>query len=245
MMRSACGSNDHPDSTVFAQIFRLISTYSLVKPPKGSNVEGSEMLETLLNVEEVLHSDENSAILKHKLDNIIENSLSFPSSVAHSDNDTDHTYSIMKTSPFVLAYICGYIARKANRFSQCKICLELMSGAPDENNSDNNILINVLTKGFLKYPSKELERLITALESAVLQVLSKNPVNQDTLAQILFELENTYLPQIGCDNHKEEYTSAIVRFFVISRMHFICNRKNIIDKDKKEKTRQLRKQSKL
>lgn len=53
MMRSACGSNDHPDSVLYIQMFRLISTYSLVKPPKGSNVSGGEMLETLMKLEDV------------------------------------------------------------------------------------------------------------------------------------------------------------------------------------------------
>lgn len=244
MMRSACGSNDHPDSKVFAQMFRLMSTYSLVKPPKGSNVEGSEMLETLLNVDEVLHSGENTATLQYKLDNILENSLSFSNNELNDNNDIDHTYHIMKTSPSVLAYLCGYIARKAKRFSKCQGCLDLVKGPPLEN-EEKNILINVLTHGFLTYPSKKLESLIATLESAVLYVLSTNPINQDTLSQILFKLENTFIPFIGCSEHKDKFTSAIVRFYLVSRMHFICKRKNIIDEEKKEKTRKLRKQAKL
>lgn len=245
MMRSACGSNDHPDSKIFAQMFRLLSTYSLVKPPRGSNVEGSEMLQTLLDMEEVFNSKEDTTtLLNHKLDYILENSLSFPSSEVNNDNPNDHIYNVMKTSPFILSYICGYIARKAYRFSKCKICLQLVNGTALESNADN-LLINMLTRGYLTYPSKELKRLIGALESVVLHVLSHNAINQDTLNQILCELENTSLPCIGCDEHKAEYTSAIIRFYLVSRMHFVCKRKNIIDEAKKEKTRKLRKLSKL
>lgn len=53
MMRSVCRSNDHPDSILYIQMFRLVSIYSLVKPPKGSNVSGGEMLETFMTLEDV------------------------------------------------------------------------------------------------------------------------------------------------------------------------------------------------
>lgn len=56
MMRSACGSNDHPDAILFIQMFRLLSAYSLVKPPRGSNIPDGTMLETLLNIEDISDS---------------------------------------------------------------------------------------------------------------------------------------------------------------------------------------------
>jgi len=52
MVRSACGSNDHPDPVLFIQVYRLLSFYSLVKPLKGSNVEGVEIFETLFNYDD-------------------------------------------------------------------------------------------------------------------------------------------------------------------------------------------------
>ncbi|XP_071642320.1 uncharacterized protein [Temnothorax longispinosus] len=39
MMRHCCGSNEHPDSQLFIQMYKLVSTYSLVKPPKGCRGE--------------------------------------------------------------------------------------------------------------------------------------------------------------------------------------------------------------
>lgn len=37
-MRHACGANDHTDPLTFLQLYRLLSTYSLGKPPKGLSV---------------------------------------------------------------------------------------------------------------------------------------------------------------------------------------------------------------
>ncbi|XP_018055762.1 PREDICTED: uncharacterized protein LOC108692123 [Atta colombica] len=47
MMHSYCGSNDHLDSTLFIQIYRLILIYSLAST-KGSNIFGEEILKVLL-----------------------------------------------------------------------------------------------------------------------------------------------------------------------------------------------------
>ena len=49
MIRHAYGSNNHPDPQTFLQLYRLLSTYSLIKPPKGSSIAGSEMLSALLS----------------------------------------------------------------------------------------------------------------------------------------------------------------------------------------------------
>lgn len=50
MMRNCCGSNYHPDSQLFIQMYRLISTYSLVKSPKGCNVSSTEIMNVFLNI---------------------------------------------------------------------------------------------------------------------------------------------------------------------------------------------------
>ena len=57
-MRHCCGSNDHPDSALFIQMFKLVSTYSLVKSPKGSNVSGGEILKLLIDIKNIKAVDE-------------------------------------------------------------------------------------------------------------------------------------------------------------------------------------------
>jgi len=47
-----CGSTTKPDPLMFIQVYRLLCFYSLVKPPKGSNVEGTEIFKSLLAEED-------------------------------------------------------------------------------------------------------------------------------------------------------------------------------------------------
>lgn len=59
LARGACGSNDHPDSILFGQMFLLLGTYSLIKPIRGSNIAGGEMLNTLLQVTDINYHNED------------------------------------------------------------------------------------------------------------------------------------------------------------------------------------------
>ncbi|XP_074095300.1 uncharacterized protein LOC141524981 isoform X1 [Cotesia typhae] len=54
IMRSVCRCNDHPDTILFGQVFRLLCSYSLVTPPKGSNVTAGELLQSLMQSKDSL-----------------------------------------------------------------------------------------------------------------------------------------------------------------------------------------------
>lgn len=143
MMRNACGSNDHPDPVLFAQIFWLMCSYSLVKPPKGSNVFSSELLKTLMATKESLSAARDpKKELFSKLDAVIEgkqfkeldNSTAMVTEQDHQYFETrsnssradlaSHDYDVVSTSEKVMAYIAGYIARKSQRMTRCLECLE-------------------------------------------------------------------------------------------------------------------------
>ncbi|CAI6351679.1 unnamed protein product [Macrosiphum euphorbiae] len=70
MIRSACGSNDHPDAILFIQMFRLLSTYLLVNPPKGANVSSGDMINTLLNIKDITNTNERAQRINQELDQI-------------------------------------------------------------------------------------------------------------------------------------------------------------------------------
>ncbi|KAE8745955.1 hypothetical protein FOCC_FOCC007316 [Frankliniella occidentalis] len=53
LVRQSCGRNTHPEPRVFAQLFRLLSIYSLVKPCRGSNITGGEMVTALFSLEDM------------------------------------------------------------------------------------------------------------------------------------------------------------------------------------------------
>ncbi|XP_044595407.1 uncharacterized protein LOC123272579 isoform X2 [Cotesia glomerata] len=76
IMRSACGCNDHSDVMLFAQVYRLLCSYSLATPPKGSNVTAGELLQSLMQTKDslALASAPKNEWLK-KLDAIVENGI--------------------------------------------------------------------------------------------------------------------------------------------------------------------------
>ncbi|XP_057324072.1 uncharacterized protein LOC130666811 isoform X1 [Microplitis mediator] len=88
IIRSACGSNDHPDPILFGQVLRLLCSYSLATPPKGSNVTAGELLESLIQTKESLAA----AVAPkkdwlQKIDEIIENGCS--DEICAAENETE------------------------------------------------------------------------------------------------------------------------------------------------------------
>ncbi|KYQ56832.1 hypothetical protein ALC60_04231 [Trachymyrmex zeteki] len=53
-----CGFNEHPDSQLFIQMYKLVSTYSLVKPPKDCNISGGELMDVLLSIKDIKDPEE-------------------------------------------------------------------------------------------------------------------------------------------------------------------------------------------
>ncbi|CAH2090997.1 unnamed protein product [Euphydryas editha] len=58
VMRHSCGGNDHPDPKMFAQVYRLASSFSLIRPPRGCNVSGKDLLRSLIEAKHVLISSD-------------------------------------------------------------------------------------------------------------------------------------------------------------------------------------------
>lgn len=69
-----CGSNQHPDPKQFIQVYRLLSCFSLIKPPKGSNITGGEKLKSLINIQISSNKDRQQKLdVEIKLDEILDN----------------------------------------------------------------------------------------------------------------------------------------------------------------------------
>ncbi|CAH1110691.1 unnamed protein product [Psylliodes chrysocephalus] len=134
------------------------------------------MLKTLVNIEEIVSSEENAQRFQKSLDYILENDFWFKDYV--ETYLKDHDYNTTKTSPVIVSYVSGYIARKATRFTKCETCIRQLKSIEPQSKDQ---LITLISKGFLIYPSHSLIYLISMLESTILEVLSRNPVHQQTL----------------------------------------------------------------
>ena len=110
-MRHACGSNDHSHPQTFLQLYRLLSTYSLVKPSKGSSVAGSEMLNALLDISDVTDDvDSRSSEFRQLLDEILDKGVELRTGDIISEaleNFKDHEYDLITSSNFIIGYVAG------------------------------------------------------------------------------------------------------------------------------------------
>jgi len=136
--------------------------------------------------------------------------------------------NIAVTSDPVLAYISGYLARKASRFTKFPICLDSLTTSQT---LSRDILIEGISHGNLLKPSTNLFHLIKSLESATLKVMDTEDLSSVTIFKVIDTFREVGSAQlVGCSNmqYKHGLTSVIINFFLITRMHFICSRNNSI-----------------
>lgn len=213
MMRNACGSNDHPDSTLFIQVYKLISTYSQLKPPKGSNVASDEIFSTLINLNDVKAvSNENVLEFRTNLDLIVESCIPFEDLIEVPNiHDEEHDYHIVNSSSYVIAYFGGYIARKSKRFTNCDLCLNSLS---TKNASSKDKFTEILSKGYLLYPSDALYSLVKRLEDEFLHSTRVNQIDANIILKIIEDLHETDLNYVGCNTsgHAVSLTEKIIDF---------------------------------
>lgn len=253
MMRESCGANDHPDSHLFIQIYRLISTYSLVQPPRGSNVSNSEIFDVLLKIQDIDDSEERKEQWRAQLDDILDRGCT-ETFVEATSLEKEHDYCQSEPSTYAISYIAGYVSRKAeNRFAKfvgnekqftCNDCVSTLVLSKDEVIPESHKLIEIRSKGFLRHPSKTLTTLITLIENAVLSVVDGKKLDCNVLLNVTEELEKSSVPLIGCENHQPQLTQRIISFYLTTRMYFVAKHFNKNNAERK-KIQEKRKCAKL
>ncbi|KAK3913538.1 Bifunctional purine biosynthesis protein PurH [Frankliniella fusca] len=105
---------------MFIEVYRLLTTYSLVKPPRGSNVKGGDILSSLLELKDVVgeRNEERRRDLEGKIDEIIDGAIPFP------ENDDMQTVYEKAIDTHSMTYFGGYICRKARKMEPAKSCNE-------------------------------------------------------------------------------------------------------------------------
>ncbi|XP_039305481.1 uncharacterized protein LOC105206719 isoform X2 [Solenopsis invicta] len=251
MMRNACGCNDHPDSQLFIQMYRLISTYSLVKPPKGSNVSTAELMDILLKIKDIKDIEERQEQWISQIDTILDRGRNTDVLAYIPSLLNDHDSHMYTTSDYVLTYIAGYVARKGNRFcinnNKCEECLKTLIIQSNNEIPERHKLIYLKSKGYLINPSVILFDLLSTLEKGIIEATQCGEINANTLFDIinLIDEEKISINFLGCEEHNYDFTKNIIRFYLTTRMFFLVKQANRNDNMEKEKTKEKRKCSKL
>ena len=249
MIRSVGGNSDHPDSIKFPYLFKLLSTYSLLKPPKGSNVSNDEMFSTfcdLTKTNKVL-KDDNEKLTAHHIWQLamdhgagaFEGDLQAYDRILNEfDNEDRQTVECF----------AGYVAKEATKFTSCETCL--LSLRRDKCN-DETLLSKRDHYNVLVAPALSLPKLLLYLEKIINEVIDGTLANllPDTFFTIFRKvdchmvLSISSAESIGCLAHRETLMCKIVHFYILTRLNFI-----IRDAKKElnsEKCRELKKKAKL
>lgn len=239
MIRGCCGSHDKPDPLLFIQVYRLISFYSLIKPPRGSNVDGLETFETLLNEKDTeIHENKKEWI--ETLNAITERGENNKEQygVRHS-----HDYIVLGVNQYVQAYFSGFISKKIGTWTTCQDCTSLVTKT--EGDLPRDAMINELNKGYLKYPSDKLFDLLSTLENAILQTIGQEQLNFYTFRHIMQNIMSQSITFVGCEDHKEKLTKTVINYYAVTRAKLICKSHNNVYGETRKKEQKLRKMSKL
>ncbi|KAK3927029.1 Transposable element P transposase [Frankliniella fusca] len=200
-LRYACGSSDHPDPKLFKEVYRLLTTYSLVKPPRGSNVTGGDLLGSLLKLKDIVGGvpfEEYEII------------------------NTDIQAFEREIDQHSLTYFGGYICRKARKMepaASCPDCFKSLHAPPERESLQREQLVDLRHYGGLLKPSDVLFDLIMQVEEAVVKTTSGTQMHSMLLFDMLEQLSGLALQKIGCEQHQKPLTASVITFSQSLRRH--------------------------
>jgi len=211
----ASGANDHPSTPTFLQVYKLLSVYAVLKPPKYGNCTVYENMPhtNLITISDIKNCYENnkdmSAIdkLKTKLNGLInEGEWEFTDIV-------EHDYSLAPIVDCLKYYIAGYLTHQITKRSSCQKCKSsIMSTECFTPEAD---LTNTKSRGWLKHPNKYLYDLLSVVEDELMNHLSKTSVFEDTVEALITRCETFIFP---CEEHKDFILSYIIKYYINMRM---------------------------
>ncbi|KAL5242268.1 hypothetical protein ACI65C_009678 [Semiaphis heraclei] len=192
-IRQSISPNDHPTCPSFLQVYKLLTVYSIIKPPKTGNcqiLDPSTSMITLSDLKELFNSEPSERQikinrLKQLLDSMVEESdWNFNVDLAFQD----HTYSTkikVATKECVLYYICGYVSKQIQKHTKCNVCLSAFKGTDWDAQLPEAALTNLKTKGYLLYPNKHFFKLITAIEEGFVKFAQDPEVFNKTIDYVI------------------------------------------------------------
>jgi hypothetical protein len=193
-----------------------------VKPPKGSNVTGEELFQTLIQDGEVKYGNvERWRFIRSRIVDVCDR---LPTSLLPDENNHDYNGN---EDEEIIEFLIGYVAKKAVSFQrECSPCKSSLLRSNKRINFQQSESLTDLKNyyGVLCYPSNNLILLIQLIEETILSEIGNNPkIHPNTFFDIAGKLEEILeLPSVGCEVHADAVTAYVIQFYLVLRMHFVC-----------------------
>lgn len=230
----AGGANDHPCTPTFLQIFKIMSAFSVLKPPKTGNCtvfDGNtqEPLISITRLKELYHSQDSRAIeeIKRKLLTVIEcDNADFSDFVTA----VNHDYALPEISNCLLFYLTGRVSAYIKKSANCESCLNSFLAKDNVLREDTSFFSNnnlpqsfehfTKTDKYFVHPNARLFKIISTIEGLFNQFKEYNNAF-DLILNALTSSGEKISFEFPCLVHKDkavDIIAFIIQFYLETRM---------------------------
>ncbi|KAH8035735.1 hypothetical protein HPB51_008102 [Rhipicephalus microplus] len=241
IIRQAGGQNEHTTFPTFWQLYRMLSLYSLLKPPRFGNCVAPEKRQsafiTLADFREIFKSSSAQRAgkieeLKQKLDGLVSTGK------WECDEVFEHDYSNATVVECIVYYVIGFVTRKLSKKASCATCKQALEGKTGICGAFEAALVNCKTRGNLKHPNVLLYHLFKEAEEHFSKYASERDVYDKTTDAVLENFNFTF----PCALHREDMLAKLLHHYTCLRMRQYCRQ---LKKNQAKKSQNLRKMSKF
>lgn len=211
-----------------------LSFYNLAKVVGTGNAEqaqGNEDFSSLLSAHDVGVRDTSVSTL----DTFIESGdLASAERLLHRV-PVDHKECLEQRSDSRLVhYMAGYVARKFLSRSNCEKCKGSLLDSSV--NKDETCQFTVMCdKGGLLYPSQAVFKAVKQLEDIFTVHFSQEKLCSDSILDVMSLVKLQFGESIGCSQHEDSLTTELIKFYVLTRLHFYARGLNQSRADRRKK----------
>lgn len=243
-IRQAGGCNDHPSTPTFLQIYKILSSYSILKPPKTGNctvnVTNSECLVTLTELKNLYKNNKKpDATLVEKLKQKLQLSISTDDWTI--DDDTypllEHDYYQPEVFDCLMYYTSEYLCSKLLKTTDCEICKRVLT-----ENTFGNHPITAYASMKLNDCGAQLSRGFYGLIVNIEKLFQKHCNSTFIFEAIITDAIDQGILSFPCPADADEVLSGLILYYVRMRMHRYtqqCNNDRIKENQARKKMSKL------
>lgn len=244
MIRQVGRDNDHPSLPTFLQLYRLLSIYKLIKPPKFGNCTPDDLKDNRppINMDDLKNiftqSNPDPPALQ-KLKDVLD------SLVQYDDWEDEEILAecydgmqISELQDMIIYSASGYLCRKFLRSEKCEVCRKAFLTTLDTSKLAVAELVNDKTKGFLLYCNLHLYHLFRMTEVFFSENVSSSDCYEKTITDVLQNVQLSF----RCNQHKNDVIANSLHYYILMRMRQYEREQN---RSFKKKSRTKKKEAKL
>ncbi|KAH7986023.1 hypothetical protein HPB49_026159 [Dermacentor silvarum] len=234
IVRQMSGCNDHPTPTQFLISVNCLTFQNLAKSPSHGNV-ATGLLNSLIGTEDVKAKSQN------RIDQLLDVGDLSEANEVLKECGIEHTSLITQASDSrLIYYIAGYVAKKCIAGTKCEECCRQLLALKDGTAPDTACLTSAVDRGGLLFPSPNLNALVTSLENTFTHCFSVHELRRESLLDLVSFLQLTKLQLVGCHEHSISVTNKVIKFYVLSRLHFYLKTRNSLRGERKQRMKLLK-----